>query len=91
MFSSVAYWSLVALAAIPAAQGLNITALFGPHLSSEAQIFLPTDSDYLVDVTQRWTLHDAPSYLGAIKPATEADVEQIVSKETASSFHGQVS
>jgi len=79
MFSRLAHFSLaLALTAIPAAQGINITALFGPSLSKGAEIFLPTESDYAENVTQRWTLHDAPSYLGAIQVATEGDVQNIV-------------
>ena len=80
MFSRVAHWSLVlACSAISVAQGSNIVALFGPSLSPGAEIFLPTYANYTEDVTQRWTLHDAPTYLGAIKVATEADIEHIVS------------
>lgn len=56
----------------------NLTALFGPSLSPDAQIFLPTDTNFTAQLTQRWTDYNAPSYIGAIKPATEADVQNIV-------------
>ena len=63
-----------------AAATLNITALFGPSLSPGAEIFLRSDSRWSDQVTQRWTVHDAPSYAGAIKPSTEKDIQSIVSK-----------
>jgi len=57
----------------------NLTDLFGPHLSSKAQIIPPTAPDYPAQIQQRWTDYNAPSYsLGAIKPATEQDVQNIV-------------
>ncbi|ELR03672.1 hypothetical protein GMDG_06315 [Pseudogymnoascus destructans 20631-21] len=55
----------------------NLTALYAPGLSAGSEIFYPTDSDYS-EVTPRWNLYDAPTYFGAIKPATEADVQHIV-------------
>ena len=59
---------------------LNLAALFGPSLSPGAEIFLRSDSQWSTQVTQRWTIHEAPSYAGAIKPATEEDIQNIVSK-----------
>ena len=56
----------------------NLTALFGPSLSPSAQIILPTDTDFSDRLTQRWTDYNAPSYIGAIKPATEADIQNVV-------------
>lgn len=56
----------------------NLTALFGPSLSADAQILLPTDTNFTAKLTQRWTDYNAPSYIGAIKPATEADIQNIV-------------
>jgi hypothetical protein len=57
----------------------NITELFGPSLSPKAEIFLRSDPKFSEQVTQRWTTHEAPSYAGAIKPSTEADIQNIVS------------
>jgi hypothetical protein len=57
----------------------NITELFGPSLSPNAEIFLRSDPKFSKQVTQRWTIHEAPSYAGAIKPSTEADIQNIVS------------
>lgn len=57
----------------------NLTNLFGPHLSPKAQIIPPTTPEYPAQLQQRWTDYDAPSYsLGAIKPATEQDIQNIV-------------
>ena len=57
----------------------NLTDLFGPHLSPEAQIIPPTTPEYPAQLQQRWTNYNAPSYnLGAIKPASEQDVQNIV-------------
>lgn len=56
----------------------NLTALYGPGLSPGAEILYPSDADYTTEVTQRWNLYDAPTYFGAIKPATESDVQYIV-------------
>ena len=57
----------------------NLTDLFGPELSPKAQIILPTDAAWRTEVRARWTDYKALSYLGAIKPATEEDVQVIVS------------
>jgi len=58
----------------------NLTALFGPSLSSGAEIILPSEPGFYSRLQQRWTDYNAPSYgTGAIKPATEADVQNIVS------------
>ena len=57
----------------------NLTDLFGPNLSPNAQILLPSDTNFTARLTQRWTNYNAPSYTGAIKPATEADIQNIVS------------
>lgn len=57
---------------------LNLAALYGSGLSPGAEIFYPSAPGYSDHVTQRWNLYDAPTYFGAIKPATEADVQHIV-------------
>ena len=56
----------------------NLTALYGPGLSSGAEIIYPSDPDYTADITPRWNVYDAPTYYGAIKPATEGDVQHVV-------------
>lgn len=63
---------------LPFAICTDIKFLFGPSLSSSAQIFLPSDADYTVNVTQRWDRFSEPGYVGAIKPASEQDIQNIV-------------
>ena len=77
MFPNIGSQSILNIAVA----SFNITALFAPSLSSHAEIFLRSDVNFTKEVTQRWTVHEAPSYTGAIKPATEADVKNIVSND----------
>lgn len=56
----------------------DIRQLFGPSLSAGASILMPSDQNYTELVTQRWTIHEAPSFLATIQPATVEDVENIV-------------
>jgi hypothetical protein len=56
-----------------------IASIFSPSLSPGAQIFLPTDVNYTEEVNQRWTTFAVPSFIGTIKPATERDIQNIVS------------
>ena len=48
-------------------------------LSSETQIFYPSDANWLTETTQRYTVHDAPKYIASIRPAEESDVQKVVS------------
>jgi hypothetical protein len=57
----------------------NLTSLFGPHLSPKAQIILPTEDNFAAELTPRWTDYNRPTYVGAIKPATEGDIQKTVS------------
>jgi fumiquinazoline A oxidase len=59
----------------------NITAIFGNSLSPGAEIFLPSQANYSEDVIERWTTYEAPSYIGAIKPAIVTDIQNIVSPD----------
>ncbi|KAF6825542.1 FAD binding domain-containing protein [Colletotrichum musicola] len=63
---------MVALAAV------NLTLLFSSHLSPDARIILRDDQQWNTAVQQRWSVFSPPTYLGAIKPATEQDVAAIV-------------
>ncbi|KAL6230189.1 hypothetical protein BDW75DRAFT_223377 [Aspergillus navahoensis] len=56
----------------------DLEALFGPVLSNEAEFFYPSWDNWTENVQQRWTNYLAPSYIGAIKPSTVADVQNIV-------------
>lgn len=68
----------------------DLNALFGPSLSPRAKIYLATDTNWTQEVVQRWTLHDAPQYLGAIKVATEADVQNVVSMRQSTSHLSRI-
>ena len=61
------------------ASSVNLHSLFGPHISPGAEIFVPSDANWTTEVTQRWSSWLTPSYIGAIKPTTEADIQTIVS------------
>jgi hypothetical protein len=73
---------IFALPLLAAAQSYNLTALFQSVLSPGAEIYYANDSNWTQEVTQRWSTWDAPTYLGAIKPATERDVQNIVCIQT---------
>jgi hypothetical protein len=81
MLSST-HLAVLVLSCITVNAATNLTALFGPSLSPGAKIYSASTTNYSQEVTQRWTLHDAPTYVGAIKPATEADIQNIVSSST---------
>ncbi|RHZ49215.1 FAD-dependent monooxygenase fmqD [Aspergillus thermomutatus] len=61
----------------------NLIAIFRPVLTPGAQIFLLSDSDYDNNVMPRWSTFKDPSYVATIKPATEEDVQAIVSTATS--------
>lgn len=50
-------------------------------LSKNAGIYFPSDTNYDNETIQRWTIYepDVPTYVAAIKPATEADISTTVS------------
>jgi FAD/FMN-containing dehydrogenase len=62
----------------PVSKPWNLKLLFGPHLSPDAAIYLPSDKNAADHVTPRWTTHAAPSYAGTIVPATVDDVANVV-------------
>lgn len=66
------------LGLVQACSFLNLTGLYGFGLSPGAEIFHASDSSFGSEATPRWNVIDAPSFYGAIKPATESDVQHIV-------------
>ncbi|KAI1314099.1 hypothetical protein F5Y03DRAFT_336159 [Xylaria venustula] len=56
----------------------DIKHLFGPILSPGAAIYLASEPNYESHVSQRWTTHEAPSYIATIQPATIGDVQNTV-------------
>ncbi|KAJ6024714.1 hypothetical protein N7540_005511 [Penicillium herquei] len=59
-------------------QNTSIETLFGPYLSPGAEIASSANTNFSSVVTARWTSWNAPTWIGAIKPATENDVQEIV-------------
>jgi hypothetical protein len=64
-------------------QSTNLTALFGPVLSPNAQILYPNNGSWASQVQPRWSDYKAPKYQAAIKPVTEEDIQNIVSSITS--------
>jgi hypothetical protein len=72
---------LLALPLLVATQSpntVNLTETFRPALSDGAEIYSVNDPNWATETTQRWSNWDAPTYIGAIKPATEQDVAATV-------------
>ncbi|GFF58651.1 6-hydroxy-D-nicotine oxidase [Aspergillus udagawae] len=55
----------------------DFKAIFEPVLSPGARLYLPGDPDYF-NMTERWSNLFDPSYIAAIQPATEGDVQSII-------------
>lgn len=73
-----AFWCFQVTAALD--RSSLISQLKSPSLglSPGTRIFFPSDSHWVTETTQRWTVHDAPSYVASIRPALESDVQKIV-------------
>jgi hypothetical protein len=62
-------------------------ALSGPQIARDLRsilspgtgIFLPTDTNWANETTQRFQAWSAPSYVVSIKPAVKGDVQKVVS------------
>lgn len=60
------------------ASGINLGDLYGSGLSPGAEIYYATDANYSQEVQPRYYDFEPPTFYGAIKPATEADIAHIV-------------
>jgi hypothetical protein len=76
----LSYVPLLGLAAHVAA--VDLDAMFGPYVSADTVIASSCDADYASVLGPRWSTWAAPTYFGAIMPATEADLQAIVSSGT---------
>ncbi|KAI9872699.1 MAG: hypothetical protein M1830_001294, partial [Pleopsidium flavum] len=56
----------------------DTNSLFRAKLSPGAEIYFPSNANYTTEVTQRWSIFEAPTYYAAIKPALASDVQTIV-------------
>jgi hypothetical protein len=59
--------------------GVNYSKIFGGGLSTNASIHYPGQSDYNTTTVQRWSTWAEPIFAVTIKPATDEDVQYIVS------------
>lgn len=57
----------------------NDATLFGPSLSSGAEISVCTDRSFNETLTPRWDIFTQPTFSTVIKPATNQDIQNIVS------------
>lgn len=57
----------------------DVDSYFVSSLSPGAEFYLPSQANFTTEVTQRWTIFEAPTYRAAIKPAIPSDVQTIVS------------
>ena len=69
-------------AATLAQTGPEIAAYFRAHLSKAADVYLPSESNYTLETTQRWNANRAPSYAVSVKPASNEDVQTIVGSQS---------
>ena len=60
---------------------VNYTSIFAHGLSTGASIHYPTQVDYNTSTIQRYDLWDQPTFAITIKPATDEDVQYIVSNQ----------
>jgi hypothetical protein len=93
MVNSNFLWSLTFALTVTVCQSesVNLTALFGPHLSPNASIVLPSNPNYTTELTQRWSTWSAPTFFGAIIPATTQDVQNIVSRASSREYQAVLS
>ncbi len=77
LLSSLTIFSVVGT--ISAQTGLEVASYLRRYLSSASDIYLPSDSNYTLETTQRWNAFSAPTYIISVKPATDIDIQKIVS------------
>lgn len=63
----------------PGRAACAIEELFESSVSPATEIASSTDANFSSVVGPRWSAWEAPAWSGAIKPATEADLQKIVS------------
>lgn len=70
---------LVAYGKAPGRGACTLEELYEPSLSPATEIASSTEANFSTVVGARWSAWEAPRWSGAIKPATEADLQKIVS------------
>ncbi|KAL2047408.1 hypothetical protein N7G274_001429 [Stereocaulon virgatum] len=69
---------LSALVVAYAQSGPEVASYFRKHLSNTSTIYLPLESNYSLETTQRWNAFSAPTYMISVKPTTDLDVQKII-------------
>lgn len=59
--------------------GAEVASYFRKNLSKASDIYLPSGTNYTLETTQRWNAFSAPTYILSVKPATDVDIQKIVS------------
>ena len=58
--------------------GPEVASYFRKHLSNSSTVYLPSESNYSFETTQRWNAFSAPTYIISVKPSTDVDIQKIV-------------
>ena len=66
------------IAAANALTGPDVAGYFQTHLTNASEVFLPNQSNYTQETTERWNAFSAPTYIVSVKPASDRDVQKIV-------------
>lgn len=66
------------IATVFAETGPEVASYFRKHLSNASEVYLPSESNYTLETTQRWNAFSPPTYIVSVKPKTDHDVRNIV-------------
>ena len=75
--SSLALFSIFGI--VYGRTGAEVASYFRRHLSEASDVYLPSENKYTLETTQRWNAFSAPTYIISVKPATDLDIQKIVS------------
>ncbi|KAJ5826944.1 hypothetical protein N7447_003707 [Penicillium robsamsonii] len=64
----------------------TLEELYGPWVSPATEIASSTDANFSTVVGPRWSAWEAPQWSGAIKPATEKDLQKVVQISVANNI-----
>jgi len=69
---------LYVVATVLTQTGPEVASYFRKTLSNASAVYLPSETNYTLETTQRWNAFSAPTYLISVKPTTDLDVQKIV-------------
>ena len=79
MRAALSFFGLLCLIAGSLAQsGPEIASYFKTDLSPASAVYLPSESLFTQETTQRWNAFSSPSYVVSVKPTSDEDVQKIV-------------